>query len=217
MTLLLIDPHHLVQQPKLITAFACNRAESHQVLGKARSAVANSGIEKSRADAAVGADSLADLLHVRPDRFTNRGDCVDEGNFHCQESIRSVLYEFSTFCTGNDQLRRDVCAVWGWNRVIALVVAAVGQRRVNLTQHRGAATAVSTHDDAVGIEKVSYCCALPQKFWIGGDIKRIRSGSIAQNNLANPVARIYGHRAFFNDDLVAINGSGDAASHRFHI
>ena len=108
LALVLIDAHDLVQQPELVSALPRHRAECHQVLGKTRSAVADSGIQKARTDAAVGPDALANLLHVRSHRFANRCDRVDKRNLHGQKSVGGVLDQFGALGAGDDERRRNL-------------------------------------------------------------------------------------------------------------
>ena len=217
LALVLVDAHDFIQQPELVSALPRHRAEGHQVLGKARSAVADAGIQKARTDAAVGADPLANLLHVRSHRFANRCHRIDKRNLHRQKGVGGVLDQFGALGAGDDQRRRNLRPVGRGNRILALVVAAVGHGRVNLAQHRGAAFAVRADHDAVGIKKVGDRGAFAQKFRVGGDIERIRSGGIAQNDLAHPVAGVNRDRTFLHHHFVAVDGPGNAAGHRFHV
>src|SRR5439155_18509547 len=61
------------------------------VLGKAGPAVPDAGEEELVSDARVGADALADLIHVGADRLAERGDLVDEGDLGREERVRGVL------------------------------------------------------------------------------------------------------------------------------
>ena len=99
-----------------------------------------------------------------------------------------------------------ICARSGpRNRILVLVITAIGQRRINRPQHRRAAFIVGADHDAVGIEKIRDRRSFPQKFGIGGHIKRIRRRRVAQNNFANPVARIDRNRTLLDYNFVTID------------
>ena len=65
--------------------------------GKAGPAIARAGMQKFRADAAIGADRGRHLLHVSPNRLAEIGDLVDERHLHRQKGIGGIFGEFRRF------------------------------------------------------------------------------------------------------------------------
>src|SRR2546422_543329 len=124
--LLLVDTHHFVEQTKLVPALPRHGAESQQILGKAGAAIADSRIQKTRSDAAVGSDPLADLLHVRSYRFANRRHRIDERNLQCKKCIRRVLDQLRALGAGHDQGRWNAGTFGLRDRILAPVITALG-------------------------------------------------------------------------------------------
>ena len=69
---------HFLEQAEIDPQLLRDVAKRGDIFGEARSAIADSGIQKAGTDAAVAPNSMANLLHVRSDRFTNGGDSIDE-------------------------------------------------------------------------------------------------------------------------------------------
>src|SRR5262249_60845597 len=109
----------------------------HQVFGKARTAITDARIQKSRPNPVVTADSLTNLVDICAYRFADRGHRVDERNLHGQKRVGSVLDEFRTLGASNDERRRDGRRWWARNRTGPLVITATCQRSVYLAQDRG--------------------------------------------------------------------------------
>jgi hypothetical protein len=71
LALVFVDAHDFIEQAEVVAAFAGDGAEGHDVLGEAGAAVADAGIQEARADAGIGADALADLIHVGAHGFAD--------------------------------------------------------------------------------------------------------------------------------------------------
>ena len=210
--LIFVDAHDFIEQAEVITALACNGAKGHHVFREAGTAVADSRIQKSRADAGVGADAMAHLIHVGPDGFADGSDRIDEGNLHSEECVGSVLDQFRALGAGHDDGSGNRSAVGLRNGIAALVIGAAGKGRVNFAQNVGGAFGVAADNNAVGEKKVGDRGAFAEKFRIRSDVEGLRIGAVAQNDSAHPLAGVDRNRALFDDDFIFVDGAGDFAS-----
>ncbi len=215
--LFFVDADDFIEQAEVVAAFFGHGAKGEQIFWKTGAAIADAGIEKSRADARVGADAVADLLHVGADGFADGCDRVDEGNLHGEKCVRGVLDEFRTLGAGDDQARWTLRAVGAGNRVLAAVIPSAGERAIDLTHDLGSALVFDADDDAVGIKEVGDGGAFAQKFGIGGDVEGIRIGAIAQDDGADPLVGVNRNGTFFDDDFIAVDCAGDFTRDRFDV
>src|ERR1700716_4545090 len=114
---------------------------------------------------------MTHLMNVRADRFANRGDRVDEGNLHGQERVGGVFDQFRTLSAGRDDGSGDRSTVRLGNSIAMFVIAAIGQRSINLAQHIGGSLYIATNDNTVGEKKIGDCRALAKKFGVGGYVE----------------------------------------------
>ena len=110
-----------------------------------------------------------------------------------------------------------VAAVGLRDGVSAFVIAAAGERCVDLAENVGAAVIVAADDDAIGEKEVGDGGAFAQEFRVGGDVERVGVGAVAQDDLADPLAGIDRDSALLDDDFVVVDGAGDFAGHRFDV
>ena len=103
------------------------------------------------------------------------------------------------------------------NGIALLVVAAVGERPVNVTKHRLGTGAVYANDNAIGVEEIGNRGAFTQELGVRSYVKGIRFCPVAQDDLANPFAGVDRNRAFLNNNFVVIDGAGNLAGNRFDI
>src|SRR5262249_22325433 len=90
-TLVVVDPHDLREKTEVVAALSSDRVKRLNVLGEARTSVADSGVEESRTDPAVGTYTRAHLAYVCADSLRNIGDRIDKRYFHGEESVRGVF------------------------------------------------------------------------------------------------------------------------------
>src|SRR5580692_4232469 len=210
--LVFVDAHDFIEQAEVVTAFAGDGAKRHYIFGETGATVADSGIQEARADAGVGADAVADLVYVGADGFADGSDGVDEGNLHGQKCVGGMLDEFRTLGGGHNDGSGNGGAVGLGDGVGAFVIAAAGERFVDLAENLGGARGVAADHDAVGKKKVGDGGAFAQELGVGGDIEGFGIGAVAQNDLANPLGGIDRDRALLDDDFVFVDGAGDFAS-----
>src|SRR5262249_22555657 len=128
--LILIDVHDLVEQAEVVTMLSGHSPEGHHILGKARSSVADPGIQEAR----IGADPVHYLLRIRSDQFAHRRYRIDERDLHRQKGVTGMLGQFRALAAGYNQRRRDRGAIRLRNGFRALVIAGVGQRGVDFAK-----------------------------------------------------------------------------------
>ena len=217
LTLVLVDAHDFVEQAEIVSTLAGDGAEGHHVFRKAGPAVADAGIQEARAYAGVGADAVADLIHVGAHGFADGRDRVDERNLHGEKRVGGVLDEFRALGAGDDDGSGGGSAVGWWNGVGVAVVAAAGERGIDFAHYAGAALVVAADEDAVGKKKVSDRGAFAQKLRVGGDVERFGVGAVAEDNFADPLAGVDRDRALLDDDFVSVDGAGNLACDRFDV
>jgi hypothetical protein len=211
--LVFVDPAHLVEQTKVVAALARDRAQGFQIFGKARAAVADAWPEKPASDTLIASHAFRHFLNVRAIPLANIGNGVDERDLHCEKRIRCVLDELGTGGTGQDNLRRYPRVVRNRNSSVGHGVAAVEQRLVGLGEHFGAAAAVATENNAVGIQKVGNSSAFAQELRIGGYAKTCRIGSVAVEDARNPFVGAHGNGALHYHEPEAVHRVRDVAAH----
>src|SRR5438094_769330 len=121
----------------------------HQILREAGTAVSDTGIEEAWPNSRICSNALANLLHVCSHGFTNRSDRVYEGDLHRQKCIGGMLDEFGTLSASDDEWGGNARSIRFWYRVASFIVIAIGQRCIDLAQHRRAALAVHPNYNAV--------------------------------------------------------------------
>jgi len=114
----------------------------------------------------IRADPAAHLRDVRADGLRNIGYCVDEGDLHRQEGIRSVLDQLCALRVGDHDSGPGQTAPGRWHNSRSFIVRAVCQWLINLLHNGGARFVVYADNDAVGIQEVGDGRAFPQKFGI---------------------------------------------------
>src|ERR1019366_3963524 len=77
-SLLQVDLGGGLQQPERMAVEARHLVERGDVLGKARSPKAKTGVQKSATDARVGPEAIGDRVDVTTDQLTQAGQLVDE-------------------------------------------------------------------------------------------------------------------------------------------
>ncbi len=98
-----------------------------------------------------------------------------------------------------------------------LVIAAVGQRGVDFSQHGGGAGRVRAHDNAIGMEEVGDSRSFAQELWVRNDVEHLAGDAIALDDAANPLVGVHRHGALLDDHLVAGDVARDLAGDGFHI
>src|SRR5581483_11520677 len=101
-----------------------------------------------------------------------------------------MLDEFSAFRARHNQGRGHLCAIGPRDGVWPKIVGSVGERGINLAQDSCAADTIRTDHNAIGIEEIRDRCPLAQKLRIRGDIKFLTLSSVAEDDLAYPVAGV---------------------------
>src|SRR6185312_15982614 len=96
-------------------------------------------------------------------------------------------------------------------------VRAGSQRLVNLAQEMGGAFGLHSNNDTVGMEEIGDGGAFAEKLGIRDNVEGVARGAVALEGTGDPLVGVDGNGAFFDDDLVAINGAGDGAGHRVHV
>ena len=99
----------------------------------------------------------------------------------------------------------------------ALVIAALGQRRIDRRQHRRRALAVRSHHDPVRMQEVHDRRALAQKLRVRHHVEPLPRRAVALHRLPNPLVRVHRHRALFHDHRVLGQRPRNLARHRLHI
>jgi hypothetical protein len=128
--------------------------EGQHIFGEAGAAVTDAGIKKARTNARIGADAVADLIHVCSDTFADGGNGIDKGNFHREKSVAGVFGQLRALGAGHDDGRRDGGAVGLWNGVGTLIIGPTGERIVNFAQQLGRARVITADKNAVGKKKI---------------------------------------------------------------
>ena len=174
--------------------------EIEDILLEARAAEADGRLEEFRADAAVLADGVGDLVDIGTGRLAERRDGVDGGNALGEERVGDELGNFGRPEVGRDDaLARHPTSVDGDER---------RDRRVAL----GRALAADEH--AIRVEQIGHRRALGEEFRIGKHLKFV-SVRIGGNDGLDGVGGLHRNRGLFDDDLVAIGVLGDRAGNRF--
>src|SRR5258708_19867429 len=83
--LILIDAHDFIQQAEVIATLSGYRAKRQHILGKARSAVANSRIQEARPNPRIGANAMAHLVNVPTDGFAKPPHPLHQVTLHRSE------------------------------------------------------------------------------------------------------------------------------------
>ena len=132
-----------------------------------------------------------------------------------------MLDQLGTLSGGDQQpRRRDVPSGFA-NGVLHAVVAAVGQRGINLAQQRGAALVSTADHNAIGIEKIRDRGALTQKLRIRNHAERARRRAVQFHDPADTLAGGHWDRALFDQYFeicrFGSNDGSDFAGHRLHV
>ena len=137
--------------------------------------------------------------------------------FMARNALEACFDQFRALGAGYDDGSGNGSAVGLRDGVRALVIAAAGERFVDLAENFGGTLGVAADDDAIGKKKIGDGGAFPQEFGIGSDVERFGVGAIAQDDFANPLAGIDRDRALLDDDFVSVDGAGDFTSDRLHV
>ena len=135
--------------------FAPHRADGKRVLGKARTAVAQAGIEELVSDPLVSAHALANVLHVGAVGFAQSRDFVHEGDLAGEHRVRRVLDHLGA---------ADVHHEDG--------VTLAEERLVELVQRLRGTLALHTTDHAIRLHEVADRIAFLEELRVVRDVKR---------------------------------------------
>jgi len=160
---------------------------------------------------------VANLIDVGAHGFADGSDRVDERNLHGEKSVGGVLDQLRALGGSDDDGSGNGSTVGLRNGVRALVITAAGERSVDFAENLGGALGVTADDDAVGKKEVGNGGAFPQELGIRSDVEGRGVGAVPQNDLANPLAGIDGHRTLLDDYFVSVDAAGDFASHRLDV
>ena len=127
----LVDLDHRGQQLEVVAGVAGELLERRDILGKARAAEADPGLQEVRADPLVEAHPPRDLEHVGAGLLADVGDLVDERDLGRQERVGGELDHLGAGDVGADQRRVE--------------------RRVELDDRVAGPVAVVADDDPVGV------------------------------------------------------------------
>ena len=142
-----VDLDHGVEQLEVVARVAGQLLERLHVLGKARTAVADAGVQEVRADAPVEAHARGHDAHVGADLLADVGDLVDERDLGRQEGVGGVLDHLGAGHGGAHDRGVDA----GVERGDAVAVGIV----------------VGADHDAVGVQHVVERGALAQELGVG--------------------------------------------------
>src|SRR5215472_92645 len=165
--LVAVDVHHRVQKLRVVLVLLRDGGQRLHVLGEARAAIADAGIQVGGTDPLVKPHALGDQLGVGVHPLADAGDLVHERDAGSQEGVGSVL----------DHLRR----------VEVVDEDGCRERLVQLGHLLGRFVVVSADDDAVGLHKVKQGGALPQELRVGDNVDR-KLGVEAPDDLGDDVA-----------------------------
>ena len=150
----IIHLHHRFQHFEIIVILLRSLSQGLYVFRKTTTAIPNSCKQKTLSDAAIGTNAFANIVHICPCEFAKIGDFIHERNFHGQKRIGRV---FGHFCR----------ALIHKNHGIPLT----NQRCVQFFHDLFSSVRFCSYHYAVGLHKILYSNAFPQKLRIGNNIK----------------------------------------------
>ena len=89
--LIFVDAHDFIEQAELVAALARDGAKRHHIFRKAGPAVADSGIEKARPDARIGADALHHLPTLAPTDSQTDATALMKEIFIARKALEACL------------------------------------------------------------------------------------------------------------------------------
>ena len=194
---LAIDIRHRPQELEIVAELARRVGERVDVLGEARAAVAEAGLQEGAPDARVEPHALHDLGHVRSRRLTDVGDGVDEGDLGGEEGVRGVLDDL-----GGGEIGDDHGPLEGG---------------VQLDEGHGHLLGGRADHDAIGTKGVLDGGALAEELGIRHDVELHGARLVPADDFPHELARAYGHRRLVDHDLVAVHAAADLGSHRLDL
>ena len=147
-----VDGDHRLDDAQRRAVVLAGLDQRQRVLGKARAAVAGSGVKELAADALVEADAARHVLHVGADLLAQIGDLVDEGDLRRQKGVGGVFDQFRGAPVG--EMHRRLVEV---------------QRPVEFRHHLARALVFRADHHAVGALEILDRRAFAQEFRIGDD------------------------------------------------
>ena len=179
-----VDLDDGVEQLEVVARVAGQLLERLDVLGEARPAVADAGLQEVRPDAVVEAHALGDGAHVGAHLLAHVGDLVDERDLGGEERVARVLDHLGRGHGGAHDVGVDAA--------------------VEVLDRRAVLLAEAADDDAVGLEEVLDGGALAQELGVGrvgdaGDAHRLQ---VTHDLLAGAD----GHRALHDQQALPAPG-----------
>jgi len=95
--------------------------------------------------------------------------------------------------------------------------SCLGKRLVDAPHQPGSALAVGADDDAVGMEKLNDGRAFAQEFGVGDDIVALGGDAVEVKHAANPLAGMDRDGTLFDNDFVAVDGTGNLRDHSLDV
>ena len=161
--------------------------ERLDVLGEARAAVADAGLEEFRADPLVQTHAPRDFLDIGAESLADAGNFVDKADLGCQKRVRGVFDHLGRAYVGLDDGRLRL-------KVAVQPRHAVDGPRVRAAEH-----------DAIRMAEVVDRGSLAQKFGVADDAEvRTRAIAGALQSRQHPVTSADRHGAFVDHNQAAL-------------
>jgi hypothetical protein len=171
-----------VQQLEVVARVRGQLLQRQRVLGEARAAVADAGLEEARPDAPVEADPLRDLDDVRAGRLADVRDLVDERDPRHQRGVRGQLDHLGRGHVRAHDRRLDALV-----QLRHRVAVGLGER---------------ADHDPVRVQEVAHGRAL------GGELRVRHVADVAEAAVVEPRAHLgarpHRHGALHHDDRPAL-------------
>ena len=98
-----INLFHFLEQREVTSQAFANTNESLKVFRETKTTEANARVQEGLSDTLIAANALRYLGDVGAGSLTGISHQIDEGNFHSQERVGSMLHKLGAICVGDNQ------------------------------------------------------------------------------------------------------------------
>jgi hypothetical protein len=128
-----------------------------------------------------------------------------------------VLDDLGALGRGQQEWRGSGDAAGAGDYAYSGVIVAAGEGQIYSPEDFCGTFVVCADDDAVGVEKVGDGGSFAEKLRVRDDVEEVAGCSIALHGACDPLVRVNGNGAFFYDDLIVGDGTGDLAGDSFNV